>query len=574
MSTCANPLPGADQQPARWGWPDAAILLIGCVLLFASLGARSLWHSEGRWAEIPREMFQSGDFFHPTIGGEPYFDKPLLTYWLVAGVAALSGRLDEWTVRVPSAVAGLIVLGTTLWIGRRLWSIQVGRTAASILLTTYGFMFWSRTAAADMENVAAIMLALAWYWFRRDRAAFGDFVVFYVIVSVGALMKGLPAVLVPVFAVLADVAMNWRWRLVLTPQHLLAVLLGAVVYLAPFVYASLTETDKYQSNGLALVFRENIVRFFQPFDHTGPIYLYVYYLPILLMPWSPLFVAAIIGLLGSWKSLGDKTRWLLWATALIFAVFSASGSRRGYYILPLLPCSALLVAVFLDRSKEVRLAMASRHGLRLQAAVLGTIILLELMGPMIGGVIRERFGLSLPGTLYVALPAIAAAAATVACLVWRLAKAPASSRHRQLWAMLAATAVVMGGFFCWQQNIIEIFRTERPFALELRARASALAPEDIAFYGNSSANMLFYIGAPRPVRVLHSAEELRGFVAGADTRAVITRRDLVEDVRAAAPLRLSEKPDLIEHAPAWPANLSDDDWVAWIVTPQDVEAAR
>jgi len=151
----------ANQQPVRWGWPDWAILMLGGVLLFTALGERSLWRSEGRWAEITREMFLTGDFFHPTIGGEPYFDKPLLTYWLVAAAAAISGRVDEWAARFPSAVAGLTAVAATLWIGRRLWSAQTGRIAAAVLLTSYGLLFWSRTPDADMENLAAVMLALA-----------------------------------------------------------------------------------------------------------------------------------------------------------------------------------------------------------------------------------------------------------------------------------------------------------------------------------------------------------------------------------------------------------------------------
>ena len=99
--------------------PDVIILAVGCILLFGGLGARSLWYSEGRWAEITREMILSGDFYHPTIGGEAYFDKPLLTYWLVAIVTAITGRLDEWAVRVPSAVSGLITVVATMWIGER-----------------------------------------------------------------------------------------------------------------------------------------------------------------------------------------------------------------------------------------------------------------------------------------------------------------------------------------------------------------------------------------------------------------------------------------------------------------------
>jgi 4-amino-4-deoxy-L-arabinose transferase-like glycosyltransferase len=95
-------------------------------LLFWAIGHHSLWGAEGRWAEITREMFMSGDFFHPTIGGRPYFDKPLLTYWVIAAFSAITGRLDELILRLPSALAGLLTLVCTVYLGRRLWSRQTG----------------------------------------------------------------------------------------------------------------------------------------------------------------------------------------------------------------------------------------------------------------------------------------------------------------------------------------------------------------------------------------------------------------------------------------------------------------
>jgi len=93
--------------------------------LFWAIGERSLWSSEGRWAEITREMLTSGDFFHPTIGGEPYFDKPLLTYWVIAAFSAVTGRLDELIIRLPSAFAAVVTLVCTMYLGQRLWLMAV-----------------------------------------------------------------------------------------------------------------------------------------------------------------------------------------------------------------------------------------------------------------------------------------------------------------------------------------------------------------------------------------------------------------------------------------------------------------
>ena len=53
------------------------MLGLAAIIFFARLGARALWASEFRWAEIAREMQLTSNYFWPTINGRPYYDKPL-----------------------------------------------------------------------------------------------------------------------------------------------------------------------------------------------------------------------------------------------------------------------------------------------------------------------------------------------------------------------------------------------------------------------------------------------------------------------------------------------------------------
>jgi len=568
METPQGPPQESASSAGRLGGMDAIILLASCILLFGGLGTRSLWYLEGRWAEITRQMFLTGDFFHPTIGGEPYFDKPLLTYWLVATVTAITGRLDEWAVRVPSAVSGLITILSTMWIGRRLWSAEVGRVAGAILLTSYGLLFWSRTANADLENLAAITLAIAWYWAKRERPGFGSFLVFYLIIFVGALTKGLPAVVVPVLAVLTDVVINDRWRHVLRPSHGLAVVIGLLVYLAPFWFASRTNPDTYSASGLALVFRENIVRFFQPFDHKGPIYLYLYYLPVLVMPWAPLFVAAVIGLVAIRRDLDARTRWLLYAAGVIFAFFTASGSRRGYYILPLLPFCALMIALLTVHFSDVRLAPARRWGTIVQGAFLVVVVVVELAGPAARRVLEARLGFALPGQLYTSLLTVGVTAAVLGLVLSWFGRHMEPRPDRRLWAMTATAAVVMGGFFCWQQGIVEDYRTERPFAQQLKAHFAELPPERVGFFRTASANMFYYLDKEEPAAVLRSSRTLREFLVQDGDKAIVTQRQYVADARTVAPEMLAAEPELVETLVPWLKEQPDEHWVAWLIPGQ------
>jgi len=446
--------------------------------LFWGLGWRSLWAAEGRWAEVTREMFRTGDFFHPTIGGKPYFDKPLLTYWLRAIISLVTGVLNEFVVRLPSAIAGMAAIWATVKVGTRLWSVRTGRIAGWFLLTTYAFLFWARAGTADAENLAVIILAVAWYWSRRDHVSFSAMLVFYLIAFVGALTKGLTAVAVPILVVLPDMLVERRWRLLLRPCHFLAFAIGLLVYLLPFAYAALTQPTGYSSSGLGLVFQENILRYFRPFDHKGPIYLYMYELPVLLLPWTPLFLAAVAGMVKDWRELDKYTRWLIWAILLVFLFFTLSGSRRSYYILPILPLCALLMAVFVGWVHLPRVDGFRRQGIGIQKAMFTGLIVFELAIPLILAIFRRVVGFEAPLSLHVAALVIGLIAALITGIATKIARHPRFSEgsDEAVWPLIAVAVVFLGGYFCWQQSILEMNRTEQPFARQLQARITASSP--------------------------------------------------------------------------------------------------
>src|SRR5208282_2966300 len=138
-----------DWRLAGWG-----VLALTAILYFTRLGARALWASEFRWAEISREMRMTGNYFWPTIHGRLYYDKPLLSYWMVLGAAHLTGSLNEAAVRIPCAIAGLSAVGLLILLVRRLYGEwRTAALAGFILATSMSFVFFSRNASADVETI-------------------------------------------------------------------------------------------------------------------------------------------------------------------------------------------------------------------------------------------------------------------------------------------------------------------------------------------------------------------------------------------------------------------------------------
>ena len=113
----------------------------GAILLLLNLGTGNIINSEARWTVVAREMLASGDWLHPTINGQPYFDKPLVSYWFICIVSWLAGVVNTWTARLPSALAGLVTLYCTVRIARQLFDERAGLWAGWSLIAFYSFAY-------------------------------------------------------------------------------------------------------------------------------------------------------------------------------------------------------------------------------------------------------------------------------------------------------------------------------------------------------------------------------------------------------------------------------------------------
>jgi 4-amino-4-deoxy-L-arabinose transferase-like glycosyltransferase len=506
-------------------------------------------------------MLLTGDFFHPIINDAVYFDKPLLSYWLIVAASHATGGLGELATRLPSALAGLLALWATRSLGRRLWTEQVAQSAGWLLLTCLGFVFWSRTAAADMQNLAAVILAVVWFFAHEGSPGFGAYLVFYLICVIGAQMKGLPAVAVPLVALSPWLLREHRWRQHIRVSHFAAVLLCGALYYVPFYWAAhqaLPPGYVSQANGLGgldLVWRENITRFFHPFDHTEPFYLYLYELPRLLLPWSPLFIGALIAGWASFRRLDPHSRWLLEAIGGIFFFFSLSGSRRWYYILPIAPFCALQMAIFLALPGW---EVTKRVCLRLVSALLLTAGAASLASPLLWPLALRWLGFAPTPGLRVATLSIGGLVVAIFALsyAWPGLLARSTGLDRR-WAGLAlAVAVLVGGGFGLQQTSVETLRTTKPFALGLQELVRS--PEEVVFYPEAPTDVVFYLNLPKPVSVVRDKDSLRRVLEGASPpRLVVTTqsslvelRGILPDEALAAPVS-EEKPVPWEQALPW-----------------------
>jgi len=551
-----------------WRAAATAVLTLAAVMFFARLGARALWSSEFRWAEIAREMQLTSRYFWPTINGRVYFDKPLGSYWLVLAATGLTGGLDETSARLPCAIAGLLGVWLVMLVGRRLYDGRTALLAGLILATSFSFVFFSRHASADVETVTGELAAFALF-LRNEQRQDGWWVVgLWLVMAATSLTKGLlgyvlPLMVLGVYSCLADGWAELGRRLARGPvvgrigwlvernrwlfnwKSLVAIPLGLAVYYVPFaISAARTGSEK----GLEMVYRENVVRFFHPFDHRGPIYLYCYVIFALMMPWSAFLPAALAEahrkpingpeeIAGCEGAAARGHRFALvyfWAT---FIFFTLSGSRRSYYLLPILPAAALLVARTLATPIEA-LSPLTRRLLWLGYAVIaiavvgGAIVMIPspwiFKGPMA----------TLPAAPHRAIYAICWAVSLLAVL-YTLKR---FDTRRVAMSTATVGALFLAYLFIFAMPAADKWRGEKRFAEDIRQQMGP-ATSGVVLY--KTVGPLYYLDLPNPLPYYEDAGKLKQDALDNKLRWVIVRRrdrsDLVNQLGGSGKVVASEE---------------------------------
>lgn len=346
------------KSPAAWKILAVGVLAATAVLFLARLGSRGVVSEELRWAEVAREMRRTGDYVHPAINGRAYFDKPVGSYWLIVAASYLTGGVTEATARLPAAVTGWVGVWLVMRLAGRWYGPKAGVLAGVVLATAFGFAFYARRATADVETVTGVLAAVCLFEWHRHRPPGWWVVGLWAVMGVTSQMKGLLGFALPVavfgaFGTWSGWA-NGGWRGVIAGNRwlfnrwtLLAAPLGGGLFLLPYALAA-TGRAGAAGDGLGLLFRENVQRFFRPHNHTGPVYLYLGVIVVLAAPWSAFLPAALVPR----RPVRDVDR-LAWAYFLaVFLFFTASASRRSYYLLPVLPAAAALIAAVLVSPAE------------------------------------------------------------------------------------------------------------------------------------------------------------------------------------------------------------------------------
>jgi 4-amino-4-deoxy-L-arabinose transferase-like glycosyltransferase len=495
------------------------LLTLTVVLYFVALG-REPFHGSGepREAVEVQEEISRGDWILPMRNGIELPSKPPLFHWL-AGLSALAqGRVDEWTVRLPSAVlATLAVLALYVFAAWR-WDVGTAVYAAAALATSFEWMRAARSARVDMTLNAFLVGALIAFGGIADaeQPPTGGTLLFALCVGMAALAKGPLALIVPMLVAVAYLGMRGRLGRWCAPR---TVLLLAPAVAIPTCWYLLA----IWKGGEAFVHKQILVENLQTFvEWTGdpgtPKHSFLYFVPALLAgftPWSPVLLFAAARL---WTMRGNLQRQgllypLVWF-GVVFVFFTVAAGKRSVYLLPAYPAGALLVGWWWGQlsAGKLQATVAMSRVLRLAGAMAlaaGLVAITAIVAEAFGAAPLEllRPFLHHKDQANLALVRGIVQKHTAVVMLWAIASTGtlgvfAAAAYRRAWPVVfGAIVVFVAAGSLLVNGVVEPELADRwtPKPLVATIRATVKGQDELGFYRTFDYGVVFYWGDRIPV---------------------------------------------------------------------------
>lgn len=340
------------------------LLALGLLVYVPFLGMRDLWYpDEPDIGEVCKAMYDSGDWVAPRRMGEIWVDYPPMVYWSGTSASHLLGGFSEFALRLPNALAAIVLVLLTCAAGSRWRDPPTGLWAGFLLLSFQQFAYEAVNYRPDILFSLFIGAGIFVYaegagerprgWLRASGFA---------LLGLAMLAKGPLGLLLPGLVLTLWHGSRREWGRVaqLVPLSVVAL----AVYLPWFIacaHAMGAENILYE------LYAQSFARFAGATHrgHGQPFYYYLTQIWVDLLWWGPLLPFAVWW---SWRSGLYRNRnfqLALWWLATFIVFLTLAVTKRQVYLLPAYPAAALLLAPWIStltrrqpRAEERRLAKA------------------------------------------------------------------------------------------------------------------------------------------------------------------------------------------------------------------------
>lgn len=321
------------------------LLALALLAYVPTLDLRDMWYpDEPDIAEVCKAMFESGDWISPRRIGVIWVDYPPMIYWTATMASHLLGGMSEFSLRLPTALAGIALVLLTCAVVSRWVNRWAGFVAGLMLLTFTQFVYNAVSYRPDVQF--SLMVALGMFLYAAgagERQRWWLKAAGFAFFGLAMLSKGPLGLLLPglVLTLWHGARREWRQILVLVPLSLLAL----AVYLPWFVACAKAMGS---DNIFHELFAQNIERFYAAKrGHEKPMHYYAGKIWLDLAPWSPLLPFALWSIIRRKLWRDRHVQLALWWLGAFFVFLSLAVTKRQLYLIPAYPAAAMIMAMFI-----------------------------------------------------------------------------------------------------------------------------------------------------------------------------------------------------------------------------------
>lgn len=329
------------------------ILLLFILVLFGvyflNIGSYGLIDpDEGRYAEVAREMVESGDYITPHLNYVKFFDKPALSYWLTSMAFHVFG-FNEFASRFSPVVLALIGMCVLFRLATKIYNRRAGLISALVAGTSFLYFVISHITITDMPLSFFVTLSLAGFYIgylEKSR----HYLFFYCGMALAVLSKGLIGIIFPCGIIFWWIVLTRKWRVFREVLSLKGILLFFLISLPWFVAVSSRNPDFFHY----FFIRQHFTRFLTTADNRyEPFWFFIPIILVGIMPWTGFLLKFLKEAVFSLRENAGREKegelfLLLWF-AIIFIFFSMSSSKLVTYIIPAFSPLAVLIGGMIDR---------------------------------------------------------------------------------------------------------------------------------------------------------------------------------------------------------------------------------
>ena len=360
-------------------------------------------------ATIARNMLSSGDWVTARLDGVAYLEKSPLIYWMMAVSFRIFG-VHDWAARLPLAFSVILLCWVTYRFARWAFGDDAGLYSGLTLATCAGLFLFTRILIPDAIVTLTITGAI-WAWLRllepdaKDERKWSA--VLGVCLGLGLLLKGLIAIVFPILAALAYMAVTRQlfslaaWKrlhiflamvvalVIALPWHVLATIRNPPY----FAFSMHAGPGEYRGFFWFYFFNEHLLRFLNrryPRDYnTVPRFLFWALNLVWLFPWSAYLLAAPT-LSYRPTTRAGRTRLMVVCWIAVVMVFFTFSTTQEYYSMPIYPALALLIGSALATGgRWIRIGSRVLMGITTALFVVLTVLLaLVWRTPAVGDISR------------------------------------------------------------------------------------------------------------------------------------------------------------------------------------------